>query len=250
MTDNAIPAATLILMRERGQAPPHLLMVERARTMAFAAGAAVFPGGRIDPGDHALAEILAPQMSDAAARIAAIRETIEEAGLAPAITPSLSQGEIAGMRAKLLDGAPLGEVLAHDAHIDLSALTPFARWRPDLELSRVFDTHFFITKLPGETAQNPQADGSETVRLFWTSAKDALAAADRKQLSVIYPTRRNLERLALFDSHADAVADAHAHPVRTITPWQESREDGAYLCIPDDLGYPVTAERLERVRRG
>ena len=48
MTDEAIPAATLILVRDRPEGPPDLLMVERAEGMAFAAGALVFPGGRID----------------------------------------------------------------------------------------------------------------------------------------------------------------------------------------------------------
>ena len=45
MADEAIPAATLILVRDRDGAPPDLLMVERAEGMAFAAGALVFPGG-------------------------------------------------------------------------------------------------------------------------------------------------------------------------------------------------------------
>src|SRR3546814_8670219 len=50
-----IPATTLVLFRETGAAPPDLLFVERAHTMTFAAGAIVFPGGRVDPGDHDLA---------------------------------------------------------------------------------------------------------------------------------------------------------------------------------------------------
>src|SRR3954467_13036090 len=77
-----IPAATLILMRPRGSRPPEILMMERAQNMAFAAGALVFPGGRIDADDHASAAALAPHLSDAPARIAAIRETIEETGIA------------------------------------------------------------------------------------------------------------------------------------------------------------------------
>ena len=70
MPDQAIPAATLVLFRDApgggGAGAPELLMVERARGMAFAGGAMVFPGGRIDPGDRALAE-RSPDLPDAAA---------------------------------------------------------------------------------------------------------------------------------------------------------------------------------------
>jgi 8-oxo-dGTP pyrophosphatase MutT (NUDIX family) len=76
MSDDAIPAATLILVRERGSGPPELLMVERAEGMAFAAGAWVFPGGRIDEGDERLASRFAAEQGSA--KVAAIRETIEE----------------------------------------------------------------------------------------------------------------------------------------------------------------------------
>ena len=54
MSDDAIPAATLIVVRERAGSAPELLMVERAGGMAFAAGALVFPGGRIDDADRQL----------------------------------------------------------------------------------------------------------------------------------------------------------------------------------------------------
>jgi len=43
MSADAIPAATLILVRERPDEAPELLMVERAGGLAFAAGALVFP---------------------------------------------------------------------------------------------------------------------------------------------------------------------------------------------------------------
>ncbi|HEV2593806.1 MAG TPA: NUDIX hydrolase, partial [Sphingomicrobium sp.] len=56
MSEQAIPAATLIVVRERSEGPPELLMVERAGSMAFAAGAWVFPGGRIDESDCRIGE--------------------------------------------------------------------------------------------------------------------------------------------------------------------------------------------------
>ena len=46
-----------------------------------------------------------------------------------------------------------------------------------------------------------------------------------------------------------ARADAARHPVRKVVPWVEQREGSDWLCIPDDLGYPVTAEPLDTARR-
>ena len=83
MPDDPIPAATLIVVRERGGAAPELLMVERAQGMAFAAGALVFPGGRIDAADRELGETLG---IDAAA-VAAIRETLEETAVPVGLVP-------------------------------------------------------------------------------------------------------------------------------------------------------------------
>ena len=57
LPDGAIPAATLVIMRPSGNGgPDEILMVKRASNMAFAAGAVVFPGGRVDPDDHLVAE--------------------------------------------------------------------------------------------------------------------------------------------------------------------------------------------------
>ena len=61
MTDEAIPAATLVVWRDPAPGDPgtpEILVVERSAGMAFAAGAIVFPGGRIDPADRALADAL------------------------------------------------------------------------------------------------------------------------------------------------------------------------------------------------
>src|SRR5688572_29215082 len=110
MTQTYIPAATLILMRDSlKDDAPDLLMVERAASMAFAGGALVFPGGRVDPGDHAIAANealvgIGPDPEDAAARIAAIRETIEEVGIAVGIDPIPDQAAIALLRASLAEG--------------------------------------------------------------------------------------------------------------------------------------------------
>lgn len=247
----AIPAATLVVFRERPGAAPELLMVERAKAMVFAAGAMVFPGGRIDPGDHSLAELMrADDVEDAAARIAAIRETIEEAGLPVGLAEMPSAEALAQMRAALHAGTSFAEALAAvGATLDLAQLVPFARWRPAHRNMRIFDTRFFLARLPADAPQ-ATVDETENVRLVWASAQDVLDDADAERLAIIYPTRRNLERLAQFASYDEAAAHARATPLKVVTPWPETRDGVPHLCIPDDLGYPVTAERMDTAQRG
>jgi len=248
MPDPAIPAATLIVMRERAGAPPELLMVERTARMAFAGGAMVFPGGRIDEEDHALAAGFAEP--DAAARIAAIRETLEESGIAIGLDPVPDAGFARSLQARLHGSARFGELLAgHGLTLRPGALTPFARWKPAFHQARIFDTSFFIAEAPaGDWRPTPQAGECEAVE--WLSAAEVLDRVARGQASAIFPTLRNLERLARFDSIAAARADAAAHPIETITPWIADHDGEPHLCIPEGLGYPVTREPLESVRRG
>jgi len=248
---DAIPAATLIVMRDRVGGDPDILLVERAGAMAFAPGAMVFPGGRVDPADHAFARLLGcDDLDEAAARIAAIRETIEEAGLPIGLAAMPDAAALATLRAALRDGTPFAAALAAiGAVLAPAELVAFSRWRPDHSPVRRFDTRFYLARLPAG-APAAQVDGTENVRLCWASARAILADADAGRLSIIFPTRRNLERLALFADHAAAVTQARAIPVRTVVPWTEWRDGEEYLCIPDDLGYPVTAQPVGDVRRG
>jgi 8-oxo-dGTP pyrophosphatase MutT (NUDIX family) len=243
-----IPAATLILMRPAADGPPELLMIERSGTMAFAAGALVFPGGRIDPDDEALAG-RHPDVPDAAARIAAIRETIEETGIAPALLPPPDPERVAGLRASLAAGELFSVLLErHGLALDLDALVPFARWCPNFREARRFDTLFYVAEAPPD-AHPASADEAESVRAIWIGAAALLAEIEAGDAHAIFPTRRNLERLARFASVEEARADAARHPVEKVTPWVEDRAGVPWLCIPEGIGYPVTAELLETARR-
>lgn len=250
MTDlpDPIPAATLILMRPSAAGVPELLMIERTQNMAFAAGALVFPGGRIDPDDHLLAE-RAGGDALAAAKVAAIRETIEETGLAPALDPAPDAATASQLRQELEEGTPFSALLETlGLRLDLGALTPFARWCPTFKEARRFDTLFFVAEAPEGQAEASIAE-AEAVRTFLATARQVLDEADSGRARIIFPTRRNLERLARFASIEEARADAARHPVQKIVPWIEDRGGERWLCIPEDAGYPVTAERLETARR-
>lgn len=243
-----IPAATLVLMRERSAGPPELLMMERTGHMAFAAGALVFPGGRIDAEDEVAAAAF-PELDDAAARIAAVRETIEETGIAPALAPAPDAAAAAVLRAGIERGEPFPGLLErHGLTLDLDALTPFARWCPNFRETRRFDTLFFLGEAPPRAAA-PTVSEHEAVQAFWATAAEVLAELEAERAHAIFPTRRNLERLARFGSIAEARADAARHPVKRVTPWVEERGGRPHVCIPEGIGYPVTAEPLETARR-
>ncbi|KQX18060.1 MULTISPECIES: NUDIX hydrolase [unclassified Sphingomonas] len=253
MTDTlppAIPAATLILLRDRPGAFPEIPMIGRGAHLAFAASRMVFPGGRVDADDHVFAgrpDLLvdgpAIDPEDLAHRITAIRETIEEIGLAPGIEAIGEVGRLAAMRAALHDGEPLSAILGRlGLRINPHDIHPFARWRPDHELSRRFDTRFYIARAPdlGEA----RADGSESSHLVWATAERHLA-----NKALIFPTIRNLERIGQAGDFDAAVALARRYPVEMVTPWIETRDGEHFLCIPDTLGYPVTVAPIADVDR-
>ena len=236
MADEAIPAATLIVVRDTAGAPEYL-MVERSEGMAFAAGALVFPGGRIDDADRAFG-------ADAAV-VAAIRETIEETAIPVGLTPTPSADRSRDIQTALLAEGNVAQILK-DAGVELdpAALTPFARWVPKFHAVRRFDTMFFIARCPpGEWT--PNVIEGECARACWITAADALAEA-----RLIFPTRRNLERLAQHRSFDEIRADALAHPIEPVTPWVAERDGEKFITIPGHLGYPVTEERLDGLWRG
>ena len=195
----ATPAATLVIFRNAPHGgAPQLLMVQRAKEMRFAGGAAVFPGGRVDDADLLLADQHGASDDDTrhelAARIAAVRETLEETGLAVGFHQRPSLAEALRARALLLASGELASVLSELGWtLDLERLVPFSRWLPKHREMRVFDTRFYLADL-GTGAVDLLVDDTENTHLFWASASEALAMADSGEIKVIFPTRRNLER--------------------------------------------------------
>ena len=74
-------------------------------------------------------------------------------------------------------------------------------------MHRRYDTWFFVAAAPDGHAY--LHDEGETVASIWIRPADALAAADRGELDLIFPTRKNLEALGRF-----------AHPPTCSTRWR------------------------------
>jgi len=240
-----IPAATLVMVRERSGHVPELLMVERAEGMAFAGGALVFPGGRIMSQDRHLAP-----NEDAAASVAAIRETVEETAIPVGLSPVPSAEACLELQRDLLADRPFDLLLReHGLELQLDALIPLARWVPKFHATRRFDTIFFLARAPSSAWVPPVVEG-ECSGALWITAADALERGRRGEARLIFPTRRNLERLAKHSSFDEMRADAEAHSIEPISPWVEEIEGENFITIPEGIGYPVTREKLDGLWRG
>jgi 8-oxo-dGTP pyrophosphatase MutT (NUDIX family) len=240
-----VPAATILLLRD---APLfEVLMVKRHHQIDFAAGALVFPGGKIHASDHNLRWAGRTVGWDAtpaeqrALRIAAIREAYEETGilLARHADGGPFRGhELAGARRPTIVAAPdefLNLLEEMDLTLDLAALTVFARWITPTMMPKRFDTWFFLAAAPPD--QLAQCDGWETVDAEWIGPSRALALAAAGERSVIFPTRMNLKLLAESASASEATRRADARTLVTVEPRMIDGPDGRFLVIPSDAGY-------------
>ena len=149
----------------------------------------------------------------------------------------------------LIAGADFGDLLdAHGLALDPGALTAFARWRPAFKHARRFDTIFYLVEAPrGDWLPYPQP--GECVAAEWAAPNELVARIGAGRASAIFPTKRNLERLAQHHDFADAIADARAHSLDTIVPWVEEIDGSAHIVIPEGRGYPITSEPLSTATR-
>jgi 8-oxo-dGTP pyrophosphatase MutT (NUDIX family) len=191
----AHPAATVVLLRE-GAGECEVLLVRRNARLAFHGGAWVFPGGRIDAADYV------DGAGDAlvAARRAAVREALEEAGL----------------------------VLRPDA------LVPLSRWITPLPLPKRFDTWFFA----GLGTDAPiEVDGSEIHDHRWMTAREALTSHAAGAIDLPPPTFVTITAIAAHRCATEALAAFARGPVETFEPRLFPIEGGAVSLYAGDVGY-------------
>lgn len=192
------PAATVVLLRDRADGL-EVLLLRRNVALAFAGGMWVFPGGRLDPADYA------DDSSDvmAAARRAAARETLEEAGL---------------------------RVAAED-------LRYFSHWTtPEGETKR-YATWFFIGAIAAAEDVDVRVDGSEINLHRWLQPAAALAEYRSAAIDMLPPTFITLTELATCTTAAQAVAMYQSRPIREILPKFVGAGQGACVLYQGDAGY-------------
>jgi 8-oxo-dGTP pyrophosphatase MutT (NUDIX family) len=248
----ARPAATILLLRD-GAEGLEVLMVVRHHAIDFAAGALVFPGGRLEDADFELTEHArdwpgAEGLDHAtlAFRIAAIRETFEECGVLlarPVGSGSLIDAAILSRlddqhRAALNAGS-----IGFDVVLESEGLVPapdllvhFAHWITPVNQPKRYDTHFFLAEAPAEHLA--VHDGREAVEAIWITPGRALAETEAGRYKLVFATAKNLEKLGRSHSVEQAMDAARAETVVTVQP-QGTRLEGTrrLLRIPVEAGY-------------
>jgi 8-oxo-dGTP pyrophosphatase MutT (NUDIX family) len=239
------PAATVLLLRD-GANGIEVFMQVRHRDLKFASGALVFPGGRVDPEDHALAADAALSPATAgldrpggALRVAAIRETFEESG----VLLARPRGEAALVSAERLRNVSAGAhgfvQMLTDAGLVLAAdlLVHFARWITPVHNPRRFDTHFFALAAPVD--QLAAHDGTESVESMWIAPRDVVAGSEAGRFKLVFATLMNLRRLDRYMTVAEALEAAAHTKVVTVTPELVARGEGniRQMRIPAEAGY-------------
>jgi 8-oxo-dGTP pyrophosphatase MutT (NUDIX family) len=128
--------------------------------------------------------------------------------------------------------------LSEEAAIALPAdvdLVPFSRWITPAEVKVRFDTWFFVARAPEGAAATP--DGAECVDARWLRPGDALAAAERDELMLVFPTIKHLEQLARFQSVDGVLEAARGRTVEPVQPRVVVRDGTAEVLLPGEPGY-------------
>ena len=237
-------------------------MVVRNRAVAFASGALVFPGGKVDQQDHDLigSELTegfdALEPFEASCRIAALRELYAEAGilLAHRADGSRISGEKLSLhdaeRARIANGEqPFADFLrTHSLKLSSERVAPVARWITPEGSPRRFDTMFYLAPAPAD--QTAEHDGGESVHSLWVRPQQALDEGDAGKWFIIVPTQFTLEWLAQFKTVAEAMEAAQNRPVPPIHGTVELRGGIEMFCIPEEACYPRSSIPTSQIKRG
>jgi len=243
----AVPrdSATLILLRNAGGPGSGLevLMLQRHADSSFLPGAYVFPGGVVEAADYthdveALCSGLtfekAQEIVDGASPpqkalgffVAAIRETFEESGMLLAYRPLTSlvtnNGEnqtwFAQLRSRIQEDPFSFAEMLREGNLKLAtdSLFYFSHWiTPEMAPIR-FDTRFFVAAAPQD--QEASHDALETTDSRWISPKEVLEKRKTGELTVAYPTYRNVEALAKFSSVDEVITSTWHKEVPAMQP--------------------------------
>ena len=213
-------AATVLVARDTTEGL-EVFMVRRHARSSWLPQMYVFPGGAVDPGDRDAAAHARLRGSsgdiEPSLVMTAARETFEEVGVLFADRPIDAHALGEARRRLLAREETFEQLLARfGASIDADQLRYFSRWiTPPLEVRR-FDARFFVGRIPLD--QVAEADAVEVNEGRWFRPLEALAAFERREIAMIFPTLKHLERIAPYRTVDDLLAFAAEKRIATVEP--------------------------------
>jgi 8-oxo-dGTP pyrophosphatase MutT (NUDIX family) len=233
-------------------------MVRRTARMVYAADNWVFPGGRVDPGDHVEAfDTVCRGLTDHEASgqlgvergglawwVAACRETLEEAGLLMAAGTGTGL-DLTALRDRVRanEMAFIDLLLEHDVTLDVTAIEEVARFITPVGSPRRFDARFFVARTPhGQVAH---FDDGEIVNLTWLEPAEAIEQWRAGEMTMMSPTRRMLSCLARYRSVDEVMAAARRRqPMHQVGV---AEVDGEHrMVLPGERGYEWAEMETEK----
>ncbi len=193
-------ASTILLARDyNGEL--EVLLLKRNKALAFAGGLWVFPGGKIEP-----EELAASEDELAAAKLAAVRETKEEA----------------------------------DLDIDVDGLIFFRHWTTPVIEPRRYATYFFFGGV-NDVSTKVTVDDSEIKKHLWVNPQKAIDKLKEGGLAMMPPTLMSLQLISKCKSVKEVEQLlSQAEPIFILPTLQMN--DGKMVCMyKGDAGYPTAS---------
>ena len=128
--------------------------------------------------------------------------------------------------------------LGEEAGIELNdpdTLIPFSRWITPAAVKIRFDTWFYLTPLPD--GATPEIDGNEIVDARWYEPRQALEAAGRGELLLVFPTIKHLEQISPFESAQALMEYAQGREILPVQPRVVMQGETARILLPGEPGY-------------
>lgn len=192
----AQPASTIMLCRDWGN-QLEVLLLKRNKSLNFAGGFWVFPGGKVEP-----EEIKWGKEEIEAARLAAVRETKEETNM----------------------------------DVSMSDLIFFRHWTTPVAEPRRFSTWFFFGALPN-SAPEVIIDDQEIKQHLWIHPQEAIDLLKLGKLTMMPPTIMSLQLISKCRSVAEAKLVMRRLKPVYILPVIDQQEGTFVCMYEGDAGY-------------
>jgi len=260
LENKIIPSSTVLIIRD-GTYGLEVFMVVRHHEIDFAAGALVFPGGKVDKSDYDkkldqyLCEEETSDRENIPFKIAAVRECFEEANVlfvrnkdGREIISADELFKLKKWRDAFINESTSMYEFAHAENIffSIDALVPFSHWVTPEKMPKRFDTRFYIAAVPD--GHEGQHDGNESVDSIWINPQQALDDCLSRKRNIIFPTRLNLEKLNQSKTVAEAMQNAKSSNIVKVTPLIEKLDEEIFITIPKEAGYGEIKEAINYKR--